>query len=291
MFSSCRLPLLLPSSLALKVRNAVELALKAPGLSADVAILSNFLRPGETNVDALVQSLPDDFQGWLSDEKAMGEWAGVTTDGANNVIGIDLEVLDPGLEKPRHRFPRLQELRVPKTATATDLRRLAEDYRYHTGLKIHLHKDTNDLALAELAVFPPDNVMSLQKGDKYLEGVVSLHPELTRIDLMNCPFFTEAGLVQLVRGCPKLLPDEILTFFNKGDKFLEAVAALHPELTHIDLEACMEVTDSGLEKLLRGCPKLLPDKILTDKKGDKFLEAVAALHPELTHIDLSLIHI
>ena len=121
-----------PPPLARKVRNAVELALKAPGLSADVAILANFLPPGVKTADALVQSLPEDFKGWLSDEKAVGEWEGVTTDGANNVIGIDLEVLDPGLEKPRHRFPRLQELRVPETATATDLRRLADDYRYHT---------------------------------------------------------------------------------------------------------------------------------------------------------------
>ena len=85
----------------------MELALKAPGLSADVAILANFLRAGVKTADALVQSLPEDFKDWLSDEKAVGEWAGVTTDSANNVIGIDLEVMRADLhvsypdERPR----------------------------------------------------------------------------------------------------------------------------------------------------------------------------------------------
>merc|ERR1712100_388019 len=107
---------------------------------------------------------------------------------------------------------------------------------------------------------------------------------------------TDTGLAKLVRGCPKLLPDQISLCkklaVKRGDKYLEAVAAVHPELTHIDLRGCTAVTEAGLAKLVRGCPKLLPDQTyllcnrLAFKKGDKYLEAVAAVHPELTHIDL-----
>ena len=122
---------------------------------------------------------------------------------------------------------------------------------------------------------------------------------------------SEDGLVSLVIGCPKLLPDSILCS-AKGDKFLAAVAKQHPGLQQISLLGCSEVTDTGLAALaagcagladidLAGCPKITeaglcelvsrcpglhPDKLPSELKADAFVAAVARGQPELTEIDL-----
>ena len=108
-----------------------------------------------------------------------------------------------------------------------------------------------------------------------------------------CPPVAEAtaqklvdkSLAAIVAGCPKMLPDKLVTDF-KGDAFLAAVAKHHPDLTEIDISKCGAVTDRGLAQLANNCPKLLPDKIPSLSKGDRFCAVVAKMHPSLTALDL-----
>lgn len=47
------------------------------------------------------------------------------------------------------------------------------------------------------------------------------------------------------------------------------------------------VGDGSLAMLIKGCPRLLPDKLLSSEKGDIFCAAVAKQHPTLKTIGLS----
>lgn len=44
-------------------------------------------------------------------------------------------------------------------------------------------------------------------------------------------------------------------------------------LLQINLYGVDQVTDVGLEMLIKGCAFLLPDKVTSDQKGDRFLKA------------------
>ena len=95
----------------------------------------------------------------------------------------------------------------------------------------------------------------------------------------------DKGLADLVPGCAQMLPDKLLTDC-KGDAWLVAVANKYPDLTEIDISKCGAVTDRGLAQLASNCTKLLPDKIPSVSKGDRFLSVVAKMHPSLTEMNL-----
>ena len=59
----------------------------------------------------------------------------------------------------------------------------------------------------------------------------------------------------MVLGCKTMHPDQIESS-AKGDKFLEAVAAVHPKLQQLNLWDCESVTDSGIAAIGAGCPGL-----------------------------------
>ena len=124
------------------------------------------------------------------------------------------------------------------------------------------------------------------QGDLWCAAVARQHPELTSIDLRSYPAVTDVGLASLQRGCPKLLPSSIFSS-AMGNDWCAAVAEIHPNLTEIDLRQCNKVGDTGLAMLVDGCPNLLPSKILSHAKGDRFCAAVARRHPGVTSLDLS----
>ena len=137
------------------------------------------------------------------------------------------------------------------------------------------------------------------------------HPDLVQIDLHECEAVTAKGLLRLVKGCPKLLPDQVVSTI-KNDTFCAVVSKLHPELvsinlagckavtnsgvasiasrctqlTSLDLTDCDAVTDKGLATLATACSQLLPDKVLSKAKGNLFCNAVAKQHPDLESINL-----
>lgn len=73
---------------------------------------------------------------------------------------------------------------------------------------------------------------------------------------------------------------------GKGDLFLAAVADHQNYIQEINLFGGL-VTDTGLAKLMRSCPNLHPDKVLSDKKGDAFLTALVTHQSQIEQIDVS----
>ena len=146
-----------------------------------------------------------------------------------------------------------------------------------------------DKGLATLAAacpeLLPDKVLSKAKGVRFCAAVAKQHPDLMEIDLLECNAVTDKGLEALAKSCPRLLPNKVLSK-AKGNLFCIAVANQHPDLAEIDLQKCIAVTDKGLAALAKGCPKLLPSKVLSKAKGDLFCVAVAKQHPDLVEIDL-----
>ena len=124
------------------------------------------------------------------------------------------------------------------------------------------------------------------KGDLFYEAVAHKYPELEALDLTNMPKVTDKGLAALIRGCPKLLPENLVCS-SKGRLFFQALVKSRPNLTQVDLRDCEGVTDEGLAELVRNCPELLPDNIYSPNKGEAFLAAVQVQHREkLRRIDL-----
>ena len=169
------------------------------------------------------------------------------------------------------------------------LRFLAHGCKQLTALDLTNCKNVTDVGLSKLAEhclkLLPDKLLSLAKGDTYCIAIASKHSDLTEINLAGCESVTDYGLELLVRGCKKLLPDQILST-AKGDQFCAAVAELHARLTSINLIGCNSVTDTGLAFLAKACPNLHPDKVLSLGKGERFCEIMAKRHTDLTALDL-----
>jgi hypothetical protein len=96
---------------------------------------------------------------------------------------------------------------------------------------------------------------------------------------------SDEGLSQLIEQCPNLLPQNLASV-ALGNQCCSAIAKSHPNLTELDLRHCHSVTDRGLAWLITGCRQLVPNKLLSTKKGDLFCAAVAKHRPGLTTLDL-----
>ena len=207
---------------------------------------------------------------------------------------IDLQkckaVTDKGLAALANGCPKLLPSKVLSKAKG-DLFCVAVSKQHPNLVEIDLYgcKATTDKGLAALAKsckqLLPSKVLSLAKGDNFCAEVAAQHPDLTDINLQDCDAVTDRGLEALAVSCHMLLPSRVLSK-AKGDRFCLAVAAHHPDLVDINLQDCEAVTDIGLEALAKSCPHLLPSKVISNAKGDRFCSAVAANHPDLTSIDL-----
>jgi hypothetical protein len=90
-----------------KVRNALELMMYTRG-SVDMAGLGDF-------VPNLADPVPRHLSGWLEDDVPLGEWAGVTTNSAGDVTGLQLalichDVTDHSLPDISKTLPKLEHL-------------------------------------------------------------------------------------------------------------------------------------------------------------------------------------
>jgi F-box/leucine-rich repeat protein 2/20 len=107
----------------------------------------------------------------------------------------------------------------------------------------------------------PDNIVSNIKGDSFLEAVAQHRPCVTTLKLGNSSLVSDKGLLVVARRCPGLL--------------------------EVNATYCGNVTDMSLAALVRGCPKLEPNKIGARAKGLQFLTAVGELRPNLKAINLT----
>lgn len=123
-------------------------------------------------------------------------------------------------------------------------------------------------------------------NDTVLLTIAKLRPEQTsEFNLLHYETVTDEGLAGLVAACPAVHPNDIKSV-AKGERFLAAVSQKHTGLTKINLAGCRHVTDAALAELVVCCPKLMPDAIRSQRKGDAFVAAVAQHRPTLKQIDL-----
>ena len=122
-------------------------------------------------------------------------------------------------------------------------------------------------------------------------------PNLELLEISYCAM-TDAFLSQLAQRqaqrCPRISSSRFAFQAYEYTKNvtaagLEELAGLK-ELTHLQIddkcEPRFDYSGSCFEKLLRGCPKLHPDKLGSGCKGDMFLTAVARTRGTITKLDL-----
>ena len=143
-----------------------------------------------------------------------------------------------------------------------------------------------DAGLVHVAHLDPNSVISSAKGDKYLAALAEKNKGVKELDLSSCADVTDSGLALLIETCPDLNPDKIISN-AKGDMFLVAVSKHRQDIQEIDLTGCEGVTTVGLVALLTSCSGLHPDKIISTKKDDEFLAAVADCRADITKLDLT----
>jgi F-box/leucine-rich repeat protein 2/20 len=128
-----------------------------------------------------------------------------------------------------------------------------------------------------------------QCGDRFIAAVVEAHPNLTEFRLVSdLPLVSDAGLATLVRGCRGLPPESIRFGKVKGDKFLAAVAEMHPNIMRLNLMFCRAVTDAGLASLAARCAELAELNLSgCCQVSDAGLAQLAAGCTQLTSVKLS----
>lgn len=89
-------------------------------------------------------------------------------------------------------------------------------------------------------------------------AVLTLVSACPRLAVFNPParFAADLWLRDVMLCCPALLPDSLHAPRAKGDRFIGAVAARHPDLESLDLSRCPNVTEEGLATIATSLPKL-----------------------------------
>ena len=132
----------------------------------------------------------------------------------------------------------------------------------------------------------PDKVKAAAKSSAFVKSVAENHTHIAEIDLLDANV-TDEALAALITKCLSLHPDAVKSK-QKGPLFLKAVMAHRDVLEKINLQGCAVAKDEDLALLLHKYPNMHPDKILSEEKGDNFIETVCTLHaPKLTGIDLN----
>jgi hypothetical protein len=97
-----------------------------------------------------------------------------------------------------------------------------------------------------------------------------------------------AGVAAVAMGCPNLTHLNLASCENVTDAGLDKLAAGCPNLTSLDLNKCWNVTDAGLEKLAVGCPNLTSLNVGSCKNvTDAGIDKLASDCPNLTSLELN----
>ena len=102
--------------------------------------------------------------------------------------------------------------------------------------------DVTDASLAVLlqkcANLHPDSVTASSKGPAFVAAIAEHRPDLTKINLCECKGMAHTELVELVKSCVQLHPDDLLSEAKDCD-FFAGIIDHRPDLTKIDL-TCLE---------------------------------------------------
>ena len=101
---------------------------------------------------------------------------------------------------------------------------------------------------------------------------------------------------RVTAGCPLLASVVLSSCFSITDRTLHFLAARCPQLFTVEIELLDEdcCTDNGVAALIRGCPKLHPDNIISlcdgqecEIKGDLTLAAIGETRPDIKTLSIS----
>ena len=137
----------------------------------------------------------------------------------------------------------------------------------------------------------PDKIVSIWKGDFFLDAVATYRTDIKRIDVSGCFDVSDVALARLLDSCPKLEFSEIISF-KRGDQFCATVAEKYPTLKEIDLSDS-DVTDVGVRGLAEKCKQLQSINLCDCQKvGAPGANALAQKCPALTSVNLTntLVH-
>ena len=123
-----------------------------------------------------------------------------------------------------------------------------------------------------------------------LPGALTTCKNLTSLKGNWCDRLDDAALAALIRQCPTLAHTNtaVGSWWEKGDLFYREFAKLNPNLETLDLSdvESESMTCATITAVLRACPKMLPDKLVSRLKDDGFIEVAARQHPSLKSLDL-----
>lgn len=109
-------------------------------------------------------------------------------------------------------------------------------------------------------------------------------PHLTALQMANVQNVTDAGLVAIAARCNSLRTMDI-SHTQAGDGTLSSLGRYNANLIALDISWCVNVTDTGVVAVARGCRGL---RVFQFKGARKLthegIGAVAALCPRLSHI-------
>ena len=123
-----------------------------------------------------------------------------------------------------------------------------------------------------------------QVTDTRLGEIAASCPGLEVLVLTGCGKVTVAGLVKVGANCHNL------TLLDLSESTKWRKRKLYTSTDHrynrVEVVTSVDVGDTGLAKIVTSCPHLNPNTLVSRRKGDWFLAAVADVHPDLDHLDI-----
>lgn len=128
-----------------------------------------------------------------------------------------------------------------------------------------------------------------QVTDNLLTCVVQVCQQLAKLNVSGCSNLTTESLAGLV-ACPIASLDlELCDGVTDAVLAIWASSSMKDTLVHLDVSTRHDssaVSDGGLAGLLRGCRHLVPNELLSSRKGDEFCAAIAEVRPDVKEVSL-----
>lgn len=124
-------------------------------------------------------------------------------------------------------------------------------------------------------------------NDVQIEEIAKLCPKLTHINLSNCNFITDNGLISIAQNCNRLTHINLNYNLQLTDFSITAIADNCNELTFIELSQCKFINDQSLMLLLECCPNITHLNLSSTSITNLFVNKLAQNCPNLTHLNLN----
>ena len=112
-------------------------------------------------------------------------------------------------------------------------------------------------------------------------------PKLVSLNLRGCHHITRRGMIALAQGCPQLSSLNLQNCRGITDAAVIALSQECPELSSLNFTWCKQITDAAVIALSKGCPRLsFLDLTFCEELTDESVIALAQGCPELATLNL-----